>query len=117
MSFAPMTSAFVQIFAKLLRASSRKSMAFATVESLSRLSSLDQLKSSEGKLSVLTRTKVAEAPKLGELSGRFSSRLEISGGCEEGGEAVMFSLPGKAVGKFQKRKRTASLFFLGSFGI
>jgi hypothetical protein len=86
-------------------------MAFATVESLSRLSSLDQLKSSEGKLSVLTSRKVAEELKLDEVATRFSSRLEMSGGCGEGGEAATFSLPGK----FQKRKRTAWLLFPGSF--
>jgi hypothetical protein len=67
-----MTFAFVQIFAKSLQACKRKSAAFVAVKSLSLSSSLGQLKSSEGALSVLTKMKVAEAPRRGERAGRFS---------------------------------------------
>jgi hypothetical protein len=56
-----MTSAFLQIFAKSLRACSGKSAAFATVESLNASSSLVQLKTSEGELSLPTRMEETEA--------------------------------------------------------
>jgi hypothetical protein len=56
-----MTSAFVQIFAKSLRAGNEKSMAFATAESLNASSSFGHLKLSERVLSAVTKIEVAEA--------------------------------------------------------